>query len=179
MQLAFTRSGQHESERAVLIRGQAKTVNRAIQMVKAAVMTHHPSWQFSPVVERLLQDFKEAENDRIASKSDASTERWTLNHFTFIPEQSIPAVKLAIFSNTFVVSSCAIIKLDPVVLGKVTIDAPTTYQVDAALIHFWDVVRSTVPDWMPESSPARELIEEADKQAGPGVQARQRVSTCS
>lgn len=159
-----------DSAQAIGLCGQPKSVNRAIQMVQAAVLTHFPAWQFPLWVERLVQDFKRAETERLASVlSSTSNGRWSLNHITFVPEETIPSIKQAIHANVFVVSSCAIVKIDPVLVGKVTLDAPTSHQADAALIQLCDVVRNTVPGWAPESGTAREVILEADKQAGPGT----------
>lgn len=167
--LAPLQAGQQEWERLIQITGQARSVNRAIQMSKTAVFTHVPSWRFSSEVESIIHRLKAVEIQKLATSSQDISERWNIGHLTFIPKESISCVNDAIKSGAFV-KSCATLHLDSVVEGKINIDAPTVDQADAALIQLCDLIRRLVPGWLPESGVAREIIEAADKLAGPLIQ---------
>lgn len=171
VRLAPARLGYRDNERSIQIRGQETCINRAIQMLKTAVITHCPRWRFPEAIENMLRSFKALEVCTLAESTEIPSERWNIGHLVFVPTECIPEVEKAKNAGAFV-ASCAVLEVDTVVVGKVNIDAPTVDQADAALIQLCDVVRTVVPGWVPDVGHAKAVIESADAESGPALNAQ-------
>lgn len=163
-------------DKPVWISGKDDCVARALQMLANAVKTHAPFWRFplpvEGVVDALNETAKSAEIARLAASDEAHQDRWTVPHTVFVPEQALAIIRVAIKLGTFTMD-CAALKIDPVMTGKITLDAPSVNQSDSALIKLCDIVREIDPGWMPDNEAARQVIHNADKHAGPSVTSKQ------
>lgn len=171
-----------DHERPVWISGKDECIARAMQMLAVAVRVHAPFWKFPALVETMINTLndtaKSAEVARLATFEEAHQDRWTVPHTVFVPEKALTVIRIAIKAGTFT-TDCAEMKIDPVMTGKITLDAPTVNQSDSALIKLCDIVRRLEPGWMPDNEAARRVVEKADKHAGPRITPRQPAQTNS